>query len=251
MALRTLNIRQGSKALARLSKYSQEPQTFNRLSVQTSDLGGSSLGGRTSPFGGGLMGGSGFGGGFTSSLTVTEVIQFLNQGGACDLIPEGTARDICRQIAGILGGGGGGNGNGGFQGGPGIVPPQDGQLTCPDGRIKVGDRCVDPGAILPGGQPFVTSAGGRAVQGGFGLPAIVPQQEQRVVRSCPTGMVLGKDNLCYPKAILRRRSKFRKWKGDRRPKISAAEWRTLKKAERVRGEAKEVAKTAGWKVTKK
>lgn len=129
--------------------------------------------------------------------------------------------------------------NGGGGGGGGVSP-------CPTGYIKVGDRCVSPGDAFPGGDPFTVPAGGGAVQGAFGLPAIQPAVRQQRRLDCPEGMVLGKDNLCYPKQILGRRSKYRKWKGDRKPKVSAREWSQLQKANRTKEKVKEVAKEAGF-----
>lgn len=167
-------------------------------------------------------------------------------GGACGSLPE-FLQAACRRIATGGNGGGGGGGGGGQPGTPGLVGP----TPCPNGTIRVGDTCVSPGDLFPGGAPGTFPAGGGAVQGAFGLPAMTPAQEQRTRLNCPEGMVLGKDNLCYPKAILSRRSRFRKWRPAPRAKITAAEWKTLKKAARVKDEAKDVAKEAGWAVKKK
>lgn len=168
----------------------------------------------------------------------------------CGYLPS-YLQDACRYAGGQLPSGGGlnpyapRNGGGGNGGGGG------GGVSCPQGTYKVGNRCVSPGDAFPGGDPFTFPAGGRTTMGAFGMPAVTPVAEQRVRRRCPDGMVLGKDDLCYPKQVLPRRSKYRKWRGDPKPKISAQDWKTLKRAERVEEKAKEVAKTAGWKVTRR
>ena len=143
----------------------------------------------------------------------------------------------------------------GRPGGGGATEPLDrGALTnapCVPGKIRVGQRCVDPSAVLPGGAPFTTTAGGVAVVGAFGMPAIQPDVEQRLVHRCPPGMVLGKfDNLCYPKVVLPRRSKFRKWKGDRRPIMSAADGSTIRKAAAIKERVLKTAKEAGLHAAK-
>lgn len=109
---------------------------------------------------------------------------------------------------------------------------------CPAGKIRVLGTCVSPGDAFPGGAPFVTGAGGRAVQGAFGLPAITPLEERRVHRTCPSGMVLGKDNLCYPKAVLSRRSRFRKWRQGMKPLLTGGDRKAIRKAERVANKLK-------------
>lgn len=127
--------------------------------------------------------------------------------------------------------------------------PGAGTQECPEGKVRIGNTCVDPGAAFPGGEPFLTTAGGVAVQGAFGMPAITPDVEARQVRDCPDGMVLGKDNLCYPKAILSRRSRFRKWRQPRRPLLTAGDLNAIRRAERLKGRVKDVGKDLGLKVT--
>lgn len=198
-------------------------------------IGGGGGPGPFSPFGPGSIlppapatlgggGGGGGGGGLTGAI--------------CGLLPA-NLQAICEAAGGaILGGGNGG--------GAGLAPQQ-----CPEGTIRVGDQCLAPGDAFPGGDPFITEAGGNAVQGAFGLPAITPVREQRVHRNCPDGMVLGKDNLCYPKAILSRRSKFRKWRQPRRPLFTAGDLNAIRRAERLKGKAKKIGKDLGFKVTKR
>lgn len=158
--------------------------------------------------------------------------------------------DLLRKKAG---GGTGTPSSGGQTNLTGTVAP------CPEGTRRVGTKCVDLLALPPGGKPGVIPApgtavgapGGTAVMGAFGLPAMSPRIETRVHRSCGPGMVLGKDNLCYPKRVLPRRSNMRKWKGDRRPPVTAADARAIRRAERARGRVKDLAKDVGFSVKKR
>lgn len=84
--------------------------------------------------------------------------------------------------------------------------------------------------------PLLTTPGERsvgpefqAVQGAFGLAAMAPFAETRVHLDCPKGMVLGRDNLCYPKQVLRRNSKFRKWRSGPKPPVSAADAKMIRR----------------------
>lgn len=74
----------------------------------------------------------------------------------------------------------------------------------------------------------------QAVTGAFGMPAMAPFAESRTHLDCPKGFVLGKDNLCYPKAVLSGRSKFRKWRVGLKPPISAADARLFRKLDAAR-----------------
>lgn len=187
--------------------------------------------------GGSRPGGIGGFGPPTLSISAGDVARGVEQSGACDLLPSEFLREACRAasgaVQGITGGGGGS--------GPGTTMQTTG-TECPSGTIKIGNRCVAPGDAFPGGDPLTTVAGGQTVQGSFGLPAVTPVQEQRVRRKCPGGFVLGKDNLCYPRQILPRRSKFRKWRPSPKPKISAAEWKAIQKAERIAVKLKDLTK---------
>lgn len=122
--------------------------------------------------------------------------------------------------------------------------------SCPPGMIRLpGLGCM--GRQEGNGGAVTTQAGGAAVQGSFGMPAIQPTVESRTHRSCPDGMVLGKDNLCYPKAILSRRSKFRKWRQPRRPMFTAGDLNAIRRAERLKKKARKIGKDLGLKVTKR
>jgi len=111
--------------------------------------------------------------------------------------------------------------------------------------LFLGDR---PGPDGPGTDivPF-----GDAVQGAFGMPAMRPNMRQSVTMSCPSGMVLGRDDLCYPKAVLRRDSKFRKWRPGRRPVLTGGELAAISKARRAITRGREVVSSLGITVKKK
>lgn len=85
----------------------------------------------------------------------------------------------------------------------------------------------------------------QAVVGAFDMPAIAPFAETRVVLDCPPGMVLGKDDLCYPSAVLRRNSRFRKWRSVPRPSISRRDERALSTRAAVVKDLKRLSKQAG------
>lgn len=119
----------------------------------------------------------------------------------------------------------------------------------PGFRRDAQGRCVKEGFIgtierfLPGGETGLQLNGdGQPLLAGAQPPTVVPSQTLR----CPRGMVLAIDNLCYLKQLLPRRSKLRKWRGAPRPPISAADWKRLRVAERVKDKAKDIADTAGF-----
>jgi len=161
----------------------------------------------------------------------------------CDLL-SGTARDICLLGAGFLPGGPGGGGD-----------------ACPPGMARVGKTCIDLTALPPGGDPAFTPTlptlpggatmpTGQATVGAFGLPALTPQGVSRVVRKCGRGMVLGIDNLCYPKAVLTARSKFRKWRRPPRAPVTRRDVVAIRRAAGARDRVLELAKDVGLSVTK-
>lgn len=155
-----------------------------------------------------------------------------------------------------------------FGGGGGDGRARGTQLTapggCPKGTIRFGGNCVDPSAVLPGGRPGVFPESGTPVGGGcpdgaprattvgsFGLPAAEPCVETRIHRSCGPGMVLGKDNLCYPRQVLSRRSRFRKWRQPPRPPVTSGDVKAIRRAARTRDRVKELAKDVGFKTPKR
>lgn len=130
-------------------------------------------------------------------------------------------------------------------------------LDCAPGRIKVGTRCVDPGAALPGGTPLMVPAGGGGVgMGIFGAPAVMPtvvgeitteRGETNVIRRCPAGTVLGKDELCYAKGSIP--NKLRKWPKAAKPPVSAYDARMMNKygpKGSKRNRVKDLAMKAGF-----
>jgi len=164
-------------------------------------------------------------------------------GGIAGAVPGlGGVGEAIEGISGLFGGGGRGART--FAGGGGAQ-------ECPPNRIRVGNRCIAPGDAFPGGSPFSTPAGGRTVEGSFGLPAVTPVQENHTRLNCPEGMVLGKDDLCYPRQILGRRNRFRKWRQPPRPPVSAADAKALRKVDKIRGKVRDLGKKADLKVTKR
>jgi len=157
---------------------------------------------------------------------------------ACNLL-SGTARDLCLIAAGF------------FPGGTPAAPGTGIATTgCGPGLIRVGDTCVALGDAFPGGDPVTSGAGGVATVGAFGLPALSPTGISRIVRKCGRGMVLGIDNLCYPKAVLTSRSKFRKWRRPPKPPISRRDVVAIGRAARARDRVLELAKDVGLSVSK-
>jgi len=150
---------------------------------------------------------------------------------------------------------------------PGMKPSAP--AGCPPGfrRNPGSGVCEQTGFVgatqrfFPGGQTgTVSDVGGEAVMGAFGLPARVPRQVGSITRNdgtvgpvlrCIAGMVLGKDNLCYPSQVLSPRSRFRKHKRPRKPPVTARDNAAIKRAagakERVKNLAKEVGLTVGTK----
>jgi len=177
--------------------------------------------------------------------------KFSGNGSGIDL--KGIGETIGRELLDRLldrfrsGGGGGGGGTGG--GGGDVQIPFTG-AGCPSGQVEILGKCVDPGAFLPGGDPFVTKAGGQPVTGAFGFPAQTPDVRSRETRSCGPRMVLGFDNLCYPKAVLPPRSRFRKWRRAPKPIISRRDTVALRIAGRARDRLADAAKDAGLFVSK-
>lgn len=162
----------------------------------------------------------------------------LNLG--CQFLPE-SLRATCEAITG------GGDTTGGTE------QPS----TCPEGSFKVGNKCVALGDLFPGGDPMVftpgsvtPSSGVQVVAGGFGLPAAVPASIPSVRRKCGRGMVLGIDDLCYPKAVLTSRSKLRKWRRPPKPPISRRDVVAIRRASSAKDRVSDLAKDVGLFVAK-
>jgi len=154
----------------------------------------------------------------------------------CSLLPSGSdLQKLCLQLQGQI--------IGAITGGPDPA-------GCPPATIQVGDTCVDLTAAIPGGEPLTFGAGGSAVQGAFGMPATQPGSVSRTVRRCGKRMVLGIDNLCYPKAVLPARSKFRKWRRPPRATVSRSDEVAIRKAKAAKERVLTLAKDVGLHASK-
>lgn len=138
---------------------------------------------------------------------------------------------------------------------------------CGPGFVMRGGKCVRKGGILsatqrffgfgrppPRAPPEVTtmarSRTGQAVVGAFGMPAMVPVEEVRRLLVCPRGMVLGTDDLCYPKGVLSSRNLHRKWRRPPRAPVTAADARAIRKAAATRDRVLQLAKDVGLHASK-
>lgn len=137
-----------------------------------------------------------------------------------------------------------------------------GQILCNPGFELRGGQCVPIVQIGGGGSNvpmlppttnITTPAEGafQAVSGAFGMPAIAPRHEFVGRFNCPKGMVLGEDELCYPKQVLRRDSRFRKWKPGVRPLLTGGQRNNLRKARVSLMKVKEAGSSLGLTVKKK
>lgn len=110
--------------------------------------------------------------------------------------------------------------------------------------------CIFPGSPGAGG-------GGQAQMGAFGIPAVAPtvvgQRQSNngtvPIRECPTGTVLGKDNLCYAKGSIP--MKFRKWRPAKKAPITAADAAAIRKADRAKTRVKKLAGAVGFSCRKR
>lgn len=127
-----------------------------------------------------------------------------------------------------------------------------GFTTVPTGTCPIPGQRVDP---VTGECRFFMGVqsgpdtGGQAVVGSFGLPAMVPaivgQINGKPVRRCRKGSVLGTDELCYSKAVLPPRSKFRKWKRPPRPALSRRDEVAIRRAAGAKDRVLNLAREAG------
>lgn len=100
---------------------------------------------------------------------------------------------------------------------------------CRSGQIRVGRTCVDPSKAAPFGDPLFSKASGATVMGRYGA-ALTPLVEDRMVRECLPGMVLGNDGNCYNKSQIT--NKQREWPRGTRPLGTPGEMAALSKAAR-------------------
>lgn len=164
---------------------------------------------------------------------------------ACALIPNLAARQLCIAAAQAVGTSLSGptqkSGNTGSVVPPtttGIVPGP-GSTVCPAGTVRVGNTCVSPGDVFPGGDPLTFPASGPVGNGMMGMPAFQPLMDQQIVLRCPKRYVLAIDNLCYPKGFIPRG--LRKWRPTPKPLLSAMDNKILTRAHSVRAKLRRVA----------
>lgn len=121
-----------------------------------------------------------------------------------------------------------------------ISPPQ---ASCPSGFVMEADgRCRRTGLtgarerLIPGGatgfiQPSIAAQDfGSAVSGRFGV-GLEPAVQSIARRSCPRGMQLGQDGICYNRGILS--NKQRAWPKGRAPLLTGGERNAISKAGRA------------------
>jgi len=94
-------------------------------------------------------------------------------------------------------------------------------------------------------------SGWQAVQGAFGMPAIAPRVRQARRFMCPPGMVLSRGNLCYPREVLRRNSRWRKWRPGMKPILSGGDRKAITKAKSAITAGREAISGLGLTVKKK
>ncbi|MDH3463975.1 MAG: hypothetical protein OEM32_10165 [Acidimicrobiia bacterium] len=112
-------------------------------------------------------------------------------------------------------------------------------------NVKIAGVCVDLGSAAPGGDPMITGQTngngaaptyadgfGDAIVGRYGL-GLIPRVEVRPVRSCPAGMVLGRDGVCYERKSLRAHE--REWKPGVKPLLTGGERNAIAIAKRAAG----------------
>ena len=131
-----------------------------------------------------------------------------------------------------------------------VAPPQQKSCKWP---AKIDPNTGDCRIFL-GTEPGIDDPSddfGAAVQGAFGIPALVPAQRSTMRLRCPSGMVLGRDNLCYPTQVLRRDSKFRKWRPGARPILTGGQRRGISRARTAITTAKDAISGLGVTVKKK
>lgn len=106
---------------------------------------------------------------------------------------------------------------------------------CPPGYEKRNGECLETGVrgtirrTLPGGRSgTLEDVMGEPVNGRYGV-GVVPSERVTSVLDCPSGMVLGKDNICYE----RLRKSERKWPPGRKPLLTGGEMNAITIAKRA------------------
>lgn len=218
-------LRANEESVARMAKMGLMPG--NSVMPLVPGFGGGGIPGAGGPIG--IPGGS------TLPTTPGPGLGGLGTAG-CNLIPVGPLRDLCQ--AGVQT----------------LFPPSTGTGTgitagpeCAKGQVRVGNICVSPGDVFPGGSPFITRAGGVPVAGSFGMPGFQPTLVQQPIRRCPAGFALAKDGICYVRSMIPR--KFRAHPPGKRPPLSGADAAALRRIGSLQTRVKRLAKTAGLSMT--
>jgi len=114
---------------------------------------------------------------------------------------------------------------------------RSGRAEVTSAPIQVGPLGIDPFAILPGGDPFITIDRTTDRVPMIGLTATSPLRDQQVVRRCPgKGRVLGADALCYDRKSIR--ADQRMWPPGRKPLLTGGDLNAISRAARAAGRMK-------------
>ena len=134
-------------------------------------------------------------------------------------------------------------------GGPGSPTSTAISGSCPHGHVRdARGRCRKTGIegaverLLPGGDTGFAPDDmfGAAVMGRYGAalePAHIPSERLR----CPSGTVLGRDDLCYNRRDLKKSE--RKWPPGTKPVLTGGQVNTLRKAQRIQERMKKLGLT--------
>lgn len=176
---------------------------------------------------------------------------------------EGLGGAILGGITGFLTGGPGGAAVGAVTGwfaGEGESPTSPGvaggtgygaaplATGCPTGYVWRNGQCEKEGIVgwgqrtIPGGATGVAPYQPGYVAG-YGVPGSSPQARQQTTLRCLPGMVLGRDNLCYPKRMLR--PSDRKHPPGTKPLLTGGEMKTLRKIGSLQKKVQKAWTTAG------
>jgi hypothetical protein len=138
----------------------------------------------------------------------------------------------------------------------GSAPSTNQQAGCPAGTVLNQQNGI---CEFPGSPGDVSTPGGPSGTGGmgvFGIPNVPAQVvgeitrsngQQTLIRRCPTGLVLGKDNMCYAKGSIP--NQHRKWPRAAKPPVSAYDAKMMRKygpKGSKRNSIKKLAGTAGF-----
>lgn len=144
----------------------------------------------------------------------------------CGMISNVALKTACMAAAALLRPGGGGNGNGNGGGGGSSLVAQ----TCPPGYSGTFPDCrtTGMGRFLPG-DIGVPDTAWSPVNGRYGT-GVVPVAVARERLECPTGYILGKDEICYD----RLRKGDRKHNPGTKPFLTGGEVAAIRKANRLK-----------------